>query len=83
MNHLVDQLLREAGCADNPAVCQAIEEACYNQTSFVDAVLDCEGIRERDFLIALAKVLGLPWWEGSGEKLVEPGMRRFSDRVMM
>ncbi|MBX7210489.1 MAG: GspE/PulE family protein [Verrucomicrobiaceae bacterium] len=76
MLNLVDQVLREAGCADNAAVAQAIEEACYNQTSFVDAVLDCEGVRERDFLVALAKALNLPWWEPNGDKLAEPALRR-------
>lgn len=73
----IENLLRDAGCADSPAVAQAIEEACYSQTSFVDAVLDCPEVRERDFLMALAKGLGLPWWEGGGDKPVEPGLRRY------
>ena len=76
MMQFIDRILQEAGCAGNPAVAQAIEESCHNQTSFVDAVLDCEGVRERDFLTALAKALSLPWWEGDGEKLVEPSLRR-------
>lgn len=77
MTPFIDKLLHDSGCADNPAVNQAIEEACYNQTSFVDAVLDCDGVRERDFLMALAKTLGLSWWEGGSEKPVESGLRRF------
>jgi hypothetical protein len=64
---LIDQILADRGCADLPAVRQAVEDACFNQTSFVDAVLDCEGVRERDFLTALAKTLGLPWWEPKDE----------------
>ncbi len=74
---LIDQILADSGCADLPAVRQAVEEACFNQTSFVDAVLDCEGVRERDFLTALAKTLGLPWWEPKDEdQPTEQGMRR-------
>jgi general secretion pathway protein E len=74
---LIDQILTTAGCGDLPAVRQAIEDACFNQTSFVDAVLDCEGVRERDFLMALAKTLSLPWWEPKEEDLpTEQGMRR-------
>ncbi|WP_395752034.1 GspE/PulE family protein [Prosthecobacter sp.] len=74
---LIDQILKDSGCADLPAVRQAVEEACFNQTSFVDAVLDCEGVRERDFLTALAKTLSLPWWEPKEEdQPTEQGMRR-------
>lgn len=73
---LIDQILREAGCAELPAVREAIEEACYNQTSFVDAVLDCEGVNEREFLMALAKSLGLPWWDPDASEVVEAGLRR-------
>lgn len=75
---LIDQILATAGCGDLPAVRQAIEDACYNQTSFVDAVLDCEGVRERDFLMALSKTLSLPWWEPKEEddKPAEQGLRR-------
>ncbi len=74
---LIDQLLADSGCADLPAVRQAVEEACFNQTSFVDAVLDCDGVRERDFLMALAKTVGLPWWEPKDEdQPTEQGMRR-------
>ncbi len=76
MMPLIQQLLAEAGCADNAAVHQAVEEACYNQTSFVEAVLDAEGVRERDFLTTLARMLSLPWWEGGGELPAEPGLRR-------
>lgn len=76
MMPLIQQMLAESGCADNPAVLQAVEEACYNQTSFVEAVLDVEGVRERDFLMALAHTLELPWWEGSAERPAEPGLRR-------
>jgi len=74
---LIDQILSTAGCGELPAVRQAIEDACFNQTSFVDAVLDCEGVRERDFLMALAKTLGLQWWEPKDEeKPAESGLRR-------
>lgn len=74
---LIDQILATAGCGELPAVRQAIEDACYNQTSFVDAVLDCEDVRERDFLMALAKTLSLPWWEPKEEdKPAEQGLRR-------
>ena len=77
---LIDQILATAGCGDSPAVRQAVEDACFNQTSFVDAVLDCDGVRERDFLMALAKTLTLPWWEpkegGEEEKPAEAGIRR-------
>ncbi|MGV3663085.1 MAG: GspE/PulE family protein [Prosthecobacter sp.] len=75
---LIDQILATAGCGELPAVRQAIEDACYNQTSFVDAVLDCEGVRERDFLMALAKTLSLPWWEPKEEEdqPAEQGLRR-------
>lgn len=77
---LIEQILTTAGCGALPAVRQAVDDACFNQTSFVDAVLDCEGVRERDFLMALAKTLSLPWWEpesvGEGETATEPGMRR-------
>jgi len=76
MMPLIQQILAEAGCADSTAVRQAVDEACYNQTSFIEAVLDCEGVRERDFLIALARTLNLPWWEGSADKPSEPGLRR-------
>jgi type II secretory ATPase GspE/PulE/Tfp pilus assembly ATPase PilB-like protein len=74
---LIDQILATAGCGELPAVRQAIDDACFNQTSFVDAVLDCEGVRERDFLMALAKTLGLQWWEPKDEeKPAESGLRR-------
>ncbi len=76
MLHLIDKLLTSSGVADNPAVAQAIEEACYNQTSFIDAVLDCEGVSERDFLMCVSQTMDLPWWEGGGEKPVEPALRR-------
>lgn len=73
---LIHQLLADAGCANSPAVRAAVEQACYNQTSFVEAVLDCEGVRERDFLMALARTLSLPWWEGDGDAPSEAGLRR-------
>ncbi|WP_395737782.1 GspE/PulE family protein [Prosthecobacter sp.] len=74
---LIEQILKDSGCAEMPAVRQAVEEACFNQTSFVDAVLDCEGVRERDFLTALAKTLSLPWWEPKEEEeQAEQGLRR-------
>ncbi len=74
---LVDQILATAGCGDLPAVRLAIEDACFNQISFVDAVLDCDGVRERDFLMALAKTLGLPWWEPKDDETpAESGLRR-------
>ncbi len=76
MMPLIHQILAEAGCAELPSVQAAVEEACYNQVSFVEAVLDCEGVRERDFLMALAHTLSLPWWEGSADKPSEPGLRR-------
>ncbi|SKB00704.1 general secretion pathway protein E [Prosthecobacter debontii] len=77
MMPLIQKILAEAGCGDNPAVQQAVEEACYNQTSFVEAVLDCEGVRERDFLLVLARTLSLAWWEGGGDHPAEPGLRRY------
>ena len=74
---LIDHILTSSGCGQSPAVRQAVEDACFNQTSFVDAVLDCEGVRERDFLAALAKTLTLPWWEPKDpDKPTEQGMRR-------
>ncbi len=77
MMPLIQNLLAEAGCANNPAVAEAVDQACYNQTSFIEAVLDCEGVKERDFLIAVSKTLGLSWWEPTGDKAVEPGLRRY------
>lgn len=76
MMPLIQQILSEAGCADSSAVREAVEGAFYNQTSFVEAVLDCEGVRERDFLMALAHMLSLRWWEASAEEVAEPGLRR-------
>lgn len=76
MMPIIQQILAEAGCADSPAVRQAVDEACYNQTSFVESVLDCEGVREREFLMALAHTLSLSWWEGTGDAPSEPGLRR-------
>ena len=76
MMPLIRSLLTTAGCADNPAVAEAVEVACYNQTSFIEAVLDCEGVRERDFLIAVAQTLNLPWWDGGADKPAEAGLRR-------
>ena len=73
---LIQQILSEAGCAENPAVIEAVDEACYNQASFVEAVLDVEGVRERDFLMALANTLNIPWWEASADRPAEPGLRR-------
>ncbi len=73
---LIDQILATAGCGELPAVRQAIEDACYNQTSFVEAVLDCEGVRERDFLMALAHTLTLSWWEGGDDRPLEASLRR-------
>lgn len=73
---VLERILKDADCADNPSVRQALEDACHNQTSFVDAVLDAEGVRERDFMMALAKALDLPWWEGGGDNPVEPSLRR-------
>ena len=60
---MIEQILASSGCAESPDVRQAVEDACFNQTSFVEAVLDCQGVRERDFLMSLARTLGLPWWE--------------------
>jgi len=76
MMPLIQNLLAEAGCADHPQVAEAVEQACYNQTSFIEAVLDCEGVRERDFLMAVAHTLNLAWWEGTADKPVELGLRR-------
>ena len=76
MMPLIQQILAEAGCADSTAVQQAVEEACYNQASFVESVLDCEGVREKDFLMALARTLSLPWWEGNADQPSEMGLRR-------
>ena len=76
MMPLIRSLLTTAGCADNPAVAEAVEVACYNQTSFIEAVLDCEGVRERDFLIAVAQTLSLSWWDGGADKPAEAGLRR-------
>ena len=73
---LVQQLLKDAGIGENPDVAAAIDEACYNQTSFVDSVLDCEGVRERDFLVALAHALSLPWWEMDPARPVDGTVRR-------
>ncbi len=76
MMPLIQQILAEAGCAGNPAVVEAVDEACYNQTSFVEAVLEVEGVREREFLMALAHTLNLPWWEAGEDKPAEVGLRR-------
>lgn len=76
MMPLVHQILVEAGCAASAAVRQAVDEACYNQTSFVEAVLDCEGVNEREFLMVLAKALGLPWWEANADTAIDVSMRR-------
>ena len=76
MMPLVQKLLNDAGLGENPEVTAAIDEACYNQTSFVDPVLDCEGVRERDFLVALAHALSLPWWEMDPARPVDGSVRR-------
>lgn len=76
MMALVEQLLVQSGCDGNPAARQAVEEACHNQTSFVDAVLDCEGVSERDFLQRLAEMLELPWWDGDEANPPDPALRR-------
>ncbi len=76
MMPLLQQILTEAGCADREDVVQAVDEACYNQISFVEPVLDCEGVREREFLMALAATLNLPWWEGGTDKPIEPALRK-------
>ena len=72
----LDNLLRQCGLAQHEAVRAAIDEACYNQTSFVDAILDCEGVNERVFLQGLTKTLSLPWWEPDGDKPVDRTLRR-------
>ena len=74
---VLDNLLQQCGYTDNADVRQAMEEACYNQTSFVDAVLDCPGVNERVFLQALAKLLDLPWWDVSSETQVDRSLRRY------
>lgn len=76
MMALVEQLLVQSGCDGNAAARQAVEESCHNQTSFVDAVLDCEGVSERDFLHRLAEMLELPWWEGGDAHIADPALRR-------
>jgi type II secretory ATPase GspE/PulE/Tfp pilus assembly ATPase PilB-like protein len=76
MMALVEQLLVQSGCDGNPAARQAVEEACHNQTSFVDAVLGCEGVSERDFLQRLAEMLELPWWDGDEANPPDPALRR-------
>ncbi len=76
MMPLIQQMLGEAGCADSPAVRQAVDEAGFNQVSFVEPVLDCPEVRERDFLQVLARTLELPWWEGGGETPPDSSLRR-------
>ena len=77
MLSVLDNLLQQCGYTDNADVRQAMEEACYNQTSFVDAVLDCPGVNERVFLQALAQMLDLPWWDVSSETQVDRSLRRY------
>ena len=77
---MIEQILASSGCAESPDVRQAVEDACFNQTSFVEAVLDCQGVREREFLMSLARTLGLPWWEPRDQDEeatpAEQGLRR-------
>ncbi|MBL9116879.1 MAG: type II/IV secretion system protein [Verrucomicrobiaceae bacterium] len=72
----LDNLLKSCGLAHHDGVRAAIEESCYNQTSFVDAVLDCEGVNERVFLQGLAATLDLPWWEPDSDKTCDRSLRR-------
>jgi general secretion pathway protein E len=72
----LDNLLRSCGLAQHEGVRAALDEACYNQTSFVDAVLNCEGVNERVFLQVLAKNLELPWWEPEADKPADRSLRR-------
>jgi type II secretory ATPase GspE/PulE/Tfp pilus assembly ATPase PilB-like protein len=74
---VINTLLQTCGYADHPAVRQAIEDACHNQTSFVDEVLDVPGVNERVFLQALAKLLDLPWWEADPDKTQDRSLRRY------
>ena len=74
---VIDNLLRQCGFAENEDVRQAIDEACHNQTSFVDAVLDVTGVNERTFLQALAQMLDLPWWEPDPDKQQDRSLRRY------
>ncbi len=69
---ILDNLLKQVGLAENEAVRQAIDEACHNQTSFIDAVLECQGVNEKAFLQALAQLLALPWWEAPSDKDIAP-----------
>ena len=72
----LDSLLASSGLTQHEAVRAAIDEACYNQTSFVDAILDCQGVNERVFLQNLCKTLDMPWWEPDGDKPVDRSLRR-------
>ena len=74
---VIDSLLRQCGYAENEAVRQAIDEACHNQTSFVDAVLDVPGVNERTFLQGLSTLLDLPWWEPDPDKQQDRSLRRY------
>jgi len=74
---VIQTLLQTCGYTDHPAVRQAIEDACHNQTSFVDEVLDVPGVNERVFLQALAKLLDLPWWKADPDKTQDRSLRRY------
>lgn len=74
---VIDNLLHQCGYADREAVRQAIDDACHNQMSFVDAVLDVPGVNERVFLQALGKMLELPWWEPEADRQPDRTLRRY------
>lgn len=74
---LLSNLLTHCGLSSHEAVRVAIDEACYNQTSFVDAVLDVPGVNERVFLTALAKAVALPWYEADSEKAPDRSLRKY------
>ncbi len=74
---VIDQLLNACGLSDNEAVRSAIDEACHNQTSFADAVLDVPTVNERVFLECLGRMLDLPWWEPDAEKQQDRSLRKY------
>ncbi len=77
MNPLFHQILQEAGCASDTTLSDAFDEACCNQVSVVDPVLDRPGVPERLFLKALASKLRLQWWEPEGEINPDRSLRRY------
>ena len=76
MNGFIQKIITDANCGTEPAVAEALDEALYNQVSFVDPVLDRPGVKERDFLRSLASSLRLAWWEPVGELKPDRSLRR-------